>query len=152
MSIDRSEYIVDREGVGRYFLWLHLLLILVAGIWFMGAGLIVALIYALTWGQSLPRRQADALHYWLDGTTLRADSGVYFLKRKAIPLDRITDLVLVQGPLLRWCGLWALSVQTAGTGQGMPEAVLYGLDRPEEIREELLRIRDMAAYNGTASG
>lgn len=152
MSTEHPEYLVNRERVAQYFYYLHLLLILVSGIWFMGLGLVVALLYAVTWGQFLPRQQAEALCYWLEGTTLRADSGVYFLKRKAIPLDRITDLVLVQGPLLRWCGIWAIHVQTAGLGQGMPEAVLYGLDRPEQIRDELLRARDEAVQRGVAKG
>lgn len=152
MSADRLEYVVDRKGTARYFFWLQLILILAFGIWIMGLGLIVALLYAVTLGQILPRLQAEALRYWLEGTTLRADSGVFFLKRKAIPLDRITDMVLVQGPLLRWCGIWALQVQTAGTGQGIPEAVLYGLDRPEEIRAELLRARDKAVQRAAAVG
>jgi membrane protein YdbS with pleckstrin-like domain len=152
MSTDQPEYVVDREGTARYFFWMHLILILAAGIWIMGMGLIVALLYAVTWGKTLPRRQADALRYWLEGSTLRADSGVFFLKRKVIPLDRITDLVLVQGPLLRWCGIWALQVQTAGSGQGIPEAVLYGLDRPEEIRAELLHARDKAVQRAAADG
>lgn len=152
MSTERSDYVVDRELVARYFYWLHILLILLAGIWVMGVGLIVAIVYAATWGRSLPRRQAEALRYWRDGATLRADSGVYFLKRKAIPLDRVTDVVLVQGPLLRWCGIWALHIQTAGMGSGMPEAILYGLDRPEEVRAELLRIRDEAVQGRAVSG
>ena len=134
------------EQIARYFYWTHLLLIVATGIWFFGLGLVAALIYAWTIGKWLPQRQADALRYWLDGTTLRVDEGVYFLKRKAIPLDRVTDVRLVQGPIMRRCGIWALQVQTAGAGgQSIAEAVLFGVEEPERLRDELLRARDAAA-------
>jgi putative membrane protein len=151
MHHDPTGYAVQRDHVARYFYWTHILAILLMGIWFFGIGLVVAVLYAVTLGTWLPQRQATALRYWLDGSTLRADSGVYFLKRKAIPLDRVTDVVLSQGPLLRWCGLWSLQIQTAGMGgQSVAEVTLYGLERPEEVRDELLRARDQAARRATA--
>lgn len=144
-------YPMQRGRVARYFYWQHVLFILLVGIWFFGLGLVVAIIYALTLGVWLPQKQAEALRYWLDGTTLRVDQGVYFLKRKAIPLDRVTDVVLVQGPLMRRCDIWALHIQTAGMGgQAVAEAILYGVNHPEEIRDELLRVRDDAATRHTA--
>jgi membrane protein YdbS with pleckstrin-like domain len=151
MSAEPSDYAVERERVARYFYWAHILFILLVGIWFFGAGLVVAVIYAITLGTWLPKKQAENLRYWLDGSTLRVDSGVYFLKRKSIPLDRVTDVALVQGPLLRWCDLWALHIQTAGMGgHSVAEAILYGLDKPEEIRDELIKVRDQAARRSTA--
>jgi len=54
-------------------------------------------------------------------------------------------VVLVQGPLLRWCRIWELRVQTAGTGQAVPEASLYGVADPDRVRDVLLRARDEAA-------
>jgi len=136
---------VQREATTRYFYWAQILFIIIVGIWFLGIGLAVAILFALTLGPWLSRRQAEALRYWLDGSTLRVDQGVFFLKRKAIPLDRVTDVVLVQGPLLRWCGIWELRIQTAGTGQAVPEASLYGVVDPERVRDVLLRARDEAA-------
>ena len=88
----------------------------------------------------LPRKQADALRYRLEGSVLQVDEGVYFLRRRTIPLDRITDLMLFQGPFLRHFGLWELRIQTAGAGSpGIPEAILIGLYTPEQTRLELLR-------------
>ena len=46
-------------------------------------------------------QQANNLRYRLEDTTLRVDGSVFFLFRKSIPLERITDVALVQGPLLR---------------------------------------------------
>lgn len=76
---------------------------------------------------------------------MRVDQGVFFLKRKAIPLDRVTDIVMAQGPLMRMCGIWGLQVQTAGTGQQTAEAILYGVLDPETVRDQLLAARDKAA-------
>jgi len=140
-----NEFAVQREATARYFYWAQILIIIVVGIWFLGIGLAVAILFAFTLGPWLSRRQAEALRYWLDGSTLRVDQGVFFLKRKAIPLDRVADVVLVQGPLLRWCRIWELRVQTAGTGQAVPEASLYGVADPDRVRDVLLRARDEAA-------
>jgi len=89
--------------------------------------------------------QVEALQYRIEGRTLRVDSGVFFLKRKGVPLDRITDFALVQGPVMRMLGIWALQVQTAGVGTPTPEATLIAIENPETVRDELLRRRDAAA-------
>jgi membrane protein YdbS with pleckstrin-like domain len=143
-----NEFSIQRRQVARYFYWMQILMIIVVGIWFCGAGLVLAILHAFTLGPWLSRKQADALHYWLDGTTLRVDQGVFFLKRKAIPLDRVTDVVLAQGPLMKVCGIWELRIQTAGTGQSVPEATLYGISDPEAVRDMLLMTRDEAAAGG----
>ena len=136
------EFAVQRKPVARYFYWIQIVMIVVVGVWFCGAGIPLALLYGLTLGLWLPRRQAEALRYWLEGTTLRVDHGVFFLRRKAIPVDRITDVVLAQGPLMKLCGIWEVRIQTAGTGQTTPEACLYGLTEPEAARDRLLMARD----------
>jgi uncharacterized membrane protein YdbT with pleckstrin-like domain len=112
--------------------------------WLLAVWILIPLIYAFKVGPWLSKKQVDALKYWLAGSTLRVDQGVFFLKRKAIPLDRITDVVLAQGPIMRFCGTWALRVQTAGTGSEAPEATLYGLADPEKTRDDLLKARDKA--------
>lgn len=104
-------------------------------------GVISAL--SLAWWTS--KLWANALRYWLDGTTLRIDSGIFFLQRSAIPLDRVTDIKLVQGPLMSACGIWGLGIQTAGSGGEQPEAILYGLENPEQVRDLLIATRDAAA-------
>lgn len=136
---------MDRGSVARYFYWSMVLAILAIAIWFFGAGLVLALIYAVTFGPWLSRAQAAAQRYWLEGFTLRIDAGVFFLKRKSIPLDRVTDVVLNQGPLLRFFNIWRLDIQTAGTGtQGTAEGYLYGVLNPESVRDRLIAARDKA--------
>jgi len=83
-----------------------------------------------------------ALRYRMDAHVLRVDKGVLFKSRKAIPLDKITDLELVQGPLLRALGMWTIKVQTASTGLQTPEATLIGVSDPEQVRDEIMAARD----------
>jgi len=145
-----NEFSIERKPVQRYFYWVQIFMIVLVGIWFCGAGLPLAILHAFTLGPWLSRRQSAALHYRLDGTALRVDQGVFFLKRKTIPLDRVTDVVLAQGPLLKLCGIWELRVQTAGTGQSVPEATLYGVTDPEAVRDVLMTARDEAVSGGPA--
>jgi len=96
----------------------------------------VVLFLFLSW---LCRCQANSLRYRLDGSVLRVDGGVFFLFRKSIPVERITDVALVQGPLLRILGIWAMRIQTAGSPQ--VEATLYGVRNPEKVRDLILASR-----------
>jgi membrane protein YdbS with pleckstrin-like domain len=100
-----------------------------------GTGLAGGIVYC----QWLCPQQTNNLHYRLDSSTLRADGGVFFLARKSIPLERITDVALVQGPLMRFFNIWAMRIQTAGSAQC--EATLYGVREPEKVRELILSQR-----------
>ncbi|HSV43153.1 MAG TPA: PH domain-containing protein, partial [Candidatus Bathyarchaeia archaeon] len=54
----------------------------------------------------LARKQASALHFTLDGDTLKISGGVFWVYQKTIPLKNITDLSLRQGPLMRRSDIW----------------------------------------------
>lgn len=95
------------------------------------------------------KKQALALKVWLDQTTLRIDEGILTLKRKSIPLDRITDVMLVQGIGMRLCGIWSLQVQTAGSSEKVPEGTLHGIVDPEAIRDKIMEARDCAVGTGS---
>lgn len=145
------EFEIDREAVFRYLRTLVTLIMVLAGVWALGAGLVLGLLWYLAIGPWVHRRQVEALRYRLDGATLRIDSGFIFLQRKSIPLDRVTDVVLVQGPLMRHFGVWQLRIQTAGTGQQLPEGAMLGVPDPEAARDLIMRRRDEAA-GGNRSG
>ena len=96
----------------------------------------------------LASAQARRLSYRLDGSTLYVEGGVVILVRSSIPLDRVTDFRLYQDLFMRPFGIWGIAVQTAGSP--MPEAVMFGLDEPEKVRNDLIRERDAAARVGKA--
>ena len=144
------EFEIDREAVKHYFwtaLWLSccgivffctffMLMIVPVGYLIFIIGVACGSFIFYSW---LCPQQANNLRYRLEGSTLRVDGGVFFLFRKSIPLERITDVNLVQGPLMRFCGIWAMQIQTAGSPQC--EATLYGVREPEIIRSLILSQR-----------
>jgi putative membrane protein len=67
------------------------------------------------------------------------------LKRKSIPLDRITDVVLVQGPFMRMARIWSLQIQTAGSNQQGPKGALQGIVDAKVVRDNIMNARDAAA-------
>ena len=77
-----------------------------------------------------------------------------------IPLNRITDLRLQDGPLMRHYGLRGLKVETAGqsSGPGTSESDLLGLVDAVEFRDAVLRQRqqlldtDMTGTDSPAVG
>ncbi len=87
---------------------------------------------------------AESLQYSLDQDKLSVSSCfalwgfVLYRQEKRIPLAKITDVKLVQGPILSKMNLWALHIQTASTGKNRPEAVLYALAKPHEARDQIL--------------
>lgn len=105
--------------------------------------IIAVYIVFLVVAKLLSQRYADSLIYRLEGKTLCVDAGFIILSRKAIPLDRITDMNLTRGPLMAMCGIWSIQIQTAGSQ--WPEATLYGLEDPEKVRDLLIAARDSAA-------
>jgi len=80
------------------------------------------------------------LRYRLSEDDLRLESGVFWKKRKVIPLHKITNVNTLQGPFERRFALGHLNVQTAGHGASTsPEGRLVGLEEFERIKEDVMQ-------------
>ncbi len=103
-------------------------------------------------GRNFHRRQYQALGCDLTGRSLNIRRGVLFKIEKNIPLDKITDLAVREGPVLKFFGLCSLMVETAGGGQGssMGHAFLPGVVDALEFRDKVLDQRDLAVGGPTA--
>ncbi|MGQ8366756.1 PH domain-containing protein [Glaciecola sp. 1036] len=68
--------------------------------------------------------------------------GIFFKVEKSIPLEKITDVAMSQGPIMRIFDLYALSFETAG--QSGPGALvsLTGINGAAEFREAILQQKD----------
>ena len=88
--------------------------------------------------------QVAAFDYQIVDHILHVEEGVFTYKRKAIPLDRVTDIRLVQGLMMRWLGIWRIDVQTASHGQMGAEGLLWAVEAPKEVRNLLLTARQDA--------
>lgn len=121
------------------------LLLYFAGIFLIALGGIVLIpFWFLGWGQWLVGKQYRHLQCLLTERSLVVRRGVLFKTEKTIPLDKIQDLTLKEGPLLRASGLCSLKVETAGqsTPQGSSEANLIGIIDARRFRNRVLEQRD----------
>jgi membrane protein YdbS with pleckstrin-like domain len=96
----------------------------------------------------------DSMWYELREDEMSWKRGVWFRRTGIVPYNRITNLDLVQGPVMRALGISSLSIQTAGySGQAMPEIRIEAIEHAEELRE-LIRtlVRGHSGGDGTGSG
>ncbi|WP_404310258.1 PH domain-containing protein [Neorhodopirellula lusitana] len=78
----------------------------------------------------------------LTARTLKVSRGVLVRQEKTVPLDRITDLGLVQGPIMRMLELEAVSVETAGQSGPGSLVRLTGIRNGRAFRDAVLEQRD----------
>ncbi|NNE93567.1 MAG: PH domain-containing protein [Verrucomicrobiales bacterium] len=74
----------------------------------------------------------------LTNKTLIVRKGVLVKVEKTIPLDKITDLGSIQGPLMRAFGIESISVETAGSSVGGALVQLPGLIGVDDFRDAVL--------------
>jgi putative membrane protein len=81
----------------------------------------------------------------LTAKALKVKKGIMVRVEKTIPLEKITDMALVQGPVMRHLNIFKLTVETAGqSGQGALVA-LIGIVDAKDFREAVLAQRDKMA-------
>ncbi|MCK9580948.1 MAG: PH domain-containing protein [Methanoregula sp.] len=108
-------------------------------------GLIVITIVFVVW----TRLYYATMFYELHDDELRWRRGVWFRTTGIVPYNRITNLDLKQGPVMRWLGISTISVQTAGySGQAVPEIRIEAIESADELRE-LLRNAVRACSGGS---
>lgn len=89
------------------------------------------------------RRFYETLEILLTTRELVVRRGVWFKEEKTIPLEKITDVALLEGPLMRAFGIKSLRVETAGQiGAGAGLVNLVGVENPEAFRDDILGQRD----------
>jgi len=104
-------------------------------------------------GRPIHKRQYDALECELTERTLNVRKGFLFRVQKNVPLDKITDLALREGPILRWLGLCSLTIETAGGGAGTTtgQAALVGVMDADAFRDAVMAQRDKIVHGGPAA-
>ncbi|NLF08017.1 MAG: PH domain-containing protein [Pirellulaceae bacterium] len=130
-----TTFVIQRDRLYRYYEVISL----IGGLYFIG-WLLLKIGFAKAY-----RSWVDSFVYRLDHDCLAISSCyelwgfVLFRQEKRIPLEKITDLRLMQGPVLSKMGLWCLYVQTASSGSQGPEAILHALDNPREARDQIMQ-------------
>ena len=93
-------------------------------------------------------RYLDRMSCTLTSKNLKVKKGVLVRVEKTIPLDKITDMALVQGPIMRSMDIQRLTVETAGQSGAGALVSLTGIVLAEEFREAVLAQRDAMAAKG----
>ena len=130
----------DRKALVKYH-WIGLLPFCIF-IVTIPLAIIAAIVYALLLDRIIASWSAT-----LTTRSLIVRKGVFNKVERTIPLEKITDLSASQGPIMRYCGLKRLGVETAGqsTGaQGGSLVSLIGIQDTDDFRAAVLAQRDRA--------
>lgn len=91
------------------------------------------------------RRYYASLRVTLTSRDLKVRRGILNREEKSIPLEKITDLAVFQGPIMRHFNLEGIRVETAGqTGAGALVSVI-GIKNTYSFRDMVLAQRDRIA-------
>ena len=118
-------------------------------IWALG-GLAVLVVLFIIW----TRLYYGSMWYELHDDEMRWKRGVIFRRTGIVPYNRITNIDIRQGPVMRALHISTLSIQTAGySGKAQSEIRIEAIVEAEELRE-LIRtmVRVSSGGDGTGSG
>ncbi len=121
------------DKANKYLFWtvMWITAVTVVGIPFMP---IIAIIY---WVWYAPRyREFHTLE--LTETGITSKRGVVFRSQTNVPLDRITDVSVHQGPLMRNFGVYKVTIESAGQTQMQGAASIIGVVEPYPFRDAVL--------------
>ncbi len=102
-------------------------------------------------GHALTGRYLERVRCVLTEKNLHVARGVLVRQEKTVPLDKITDLAMSHGPIMRHLGLRGLSVETAGQSGPGSLIKLVGIEGTEEFRAAVLAQRERIGRAGAAS-
>ena len=139
--------------------------------WLLSGGLVLTLTIIgiplvplwFLFGGIVTRRYLATYRCTLTNRSLKVARGFLVKTEKTGPPDRITDLGLVQGPVMRLFDIEALSVETAGQSSQGALVQLAGIKDGRAFRDAVLAQRDLVVgseedrqasggWNGPAEG
>lgn len=103
---------------------------------------IVALPFWLLLGHMLTERYLRRMTCTLTERSLKVTRGVLVRNEMTVPLDKITDVGLVEGPIMRWMDLQAVKIETAGQSTAGAAVQLVGIVDARGFRDQVLAQRD----------
>lgn len=114
------------------------------------AVLVLCLLFVLIWTGLYYK----SVVYHLNATEMTWKRGVWFRKTGIVPYNRITNVDIAQGPVMRFFGISNLKIQTAGSSgnNGSPEISLEGVDDPEPLRAMIMDFVRGGAPSPAATG
>lgn len=81
----------------------------------------------------------ETVVYHVTDSEISWKRGIWFRQTGIVPYTRITNIDIIQGPIMRALGISTLRIQTAGySGQAAAELRLQGIEEPEALRELIM--------------
>ncbi len=121
--------------------------------WTIIALIIIALLVALLIILLYLRAYWRRFLFTYDSADLRVHSGIWWRKQTIIPIGRITNISIMQGPWQRARKLATLKIETAGqSGTTSPETQLWSQTDYEVLRDEILKQVSQARDTGVGDG
>lgn len=109
---------------------------------------IVGIPLLLIWfpvGLLVTKRYLANMECVLTENALKVKKGILVRVEKTIPLEKITDMGMVQGPIMRAFDLHTLTVETAGQSGTGALVSLSGIKEAKSFREAVLNQRDLTS-------
>ncbi|MEO1717773.1 MAG: PH domain-containing protein [Planctomycetota bacterium] len=107
--------------------------------------------FVLLLGAFFIQKYLDNLSCVLTDRTLELKRGILNKTESTIPLEKITDLQMFQGPVMRHFGVHGFKVETAGQTVGVGSLMsVIGIENAPEFRQGVLAQRD-AVHDGPSS-
>ncbi|RFF29313.1 PH domain-containing protein [Wenzhouxiangella sediminis] len=101
---------------------------------------LMPIVLPLAWW--LTKRYYERLEIVLTRRDLKVRRGILNVEEKSIPLEKVTDLALYQGPLMRLFDLKGMKVETAGQSSGGALVSVVGIRDVDDFRDAVLNQRD----------
>ncbi len=139
MTSKQSKYIFKTELDENLYRYLFVMGVLFLTVTIVGIPLMPFMMIFWVWYRNRYNQYHSML---LTEKSLEVRSGVIFRKETTIPLDRITDLTVSQGPLMRWYGIHGITVETAGQTLVSGSGNMPGVIDPYKFRQAVLDQRD----------
>ncbi len=96
-------------------------------------------------GQWVTQRYLDRMTCTLTERSLKVERGILVRREMTVPLDKITDVGLVEGPIMRFLDLQAVRIETAGQSTTGAAVQLVGVRRARDFRDAVLTQRDLVS-------
>ncbi|GIU18469.1 membrane protein [Shewanella colwelliana] len=84
------------------------------------------------------KRYIDNMSAELTTKKLIVRKGIFTRTENTVPLDKITDMALIQGPLMRFFNIHKLTIETAGQSGAGALINLQGVEDVEQFRAQVL--------------
>jgi putative membrane protein len=93
-------------------------------------------------GLVFTKRYLDRMECVLSDKALKVKKGIFVRTEKTVPLEKITDMGMVQGPIMRLFDLYTLTIETAGQSVQGALVSVTGIIDAKSFREAVLKQRD----------